>query len=95
MVIYLPGQSTKDAVSLDELTPREIVGELDKHVIGLHLPNYHSNYPNYQMGLRSSAVISRSSKVNDLTHSERMDVVLPTRLMGARGTYYLNYCEPL
>ena len=34
MVIYLPGQSTKDAVSLDELTPREIVGELDKHVIG-------------------------------------------------------------
>ena len=34
MVIYLPGQSTKDAVALDELTPREIVKELDKHVIG-------------------------------------------------------------
>ncbi len=34
MVIYLPGQSTKDAVALDELTPREIVSELDKHVIG-------------------------------------------------------------
>ena len=34
MVIYLPGQSTKDAVALDELTPREIVLELDKHVIG-------------------------------------------------------------
>ena len=34
MVIYLPGQSAKDAVALDELTPREIVSELDKHVIG-------------------------------------------------------------
>ena len=34
MVIYLPGQSTKNAVALDELTPREIVKELDKHVIG-------------------------------------------------------------
>ena len=34
MVIYLPGQSTKDAVALDELTPREIVKQLDKHVIG-------------------------------------------------------------
>ena len=34
MVIYLPGQSTKDAVALDELTPREIVKALDKHVIG-------------------------------------------------------------
>src|SRR5665213_1197997 len=35
MVIYLPQQSsTEDAPLLDELTPREIVAELDKHVIG-------------------------------------------------------------
>ena len=34
MVIYLPGQSSKESVALDELTPREIVRELDKHVIG-------------------------------------------------------------
>jgi ATP-dependent HslUV protease ATP-binding subunit HslU len=34
MVIYLPGQSSKDSVALDELTPREIVQQLDKHVIG-------------------------------------------------------------
>ena len=34
MVIYLPGQSTKESVALDELTPREIVQQLDKHVIG-------------------------------------------------------------
>src|SRR5690242_12425845 len=34
MVIYLPQQSSDEAPLLDELTPREIVGELDKHVIG-------------------------------------------------------------
>jgi ATP-dependent HslUV protease ATP-binding subunit HslU len=35
MVIYLPQQSSSDETPLlDELTPREIVAELDKHVIG-------------------------------------------------------------
>jgi ATP-dependent HslUV protease ATP-binding subunit HslU len=34
MVIYLPQQSSGEAPLLDELTPREIVAELDKHVIG-------------------------------------------------------------
>ena len=34
MVIYLPQQSTAEAPLLDELTPREIVAELDKHVVG-------------------------------------------------------------
>jgi ATP-dependent HslUV protease ATP-binding subunit HslU len=34
MVIYLPSQSDDEAPPLDELTPREIVAELDKHVIG-------------------------------------------------------------
>ncbi len=34
MVIYLPAQSTEDTPVLDELTPREIVRELDKYVIG-------------------------------------------------------------
>jgi ATP-dependent HslUV protease ATP-binding subunit HslU len=34
MVIYLPQQSTDETPLLDELTPREIVTELDKHVIG-------------------------------------------------------------
>jgi ATP-dependent HslUV protease ATP-binding subunit HslU len=34
MVIYLPQQSTDEAPLLDELTPREIVVELDKYVIG-------------------------------------------------------------
>src|ERR1700756_3985871 len=34
MVIYLPSQAADDLPVLDELTPREIVRELDKHVIG-------------------------------------------------------------
>lgn len=34
MVIYLPGQSNSESPALDELTPREIVRELDKHVVG-------------------------------------------------------------
>ena len=34
MVIYLPGHAAKDTPALDELTPRQIVSELDKYVIG-------------------------------------------------------------
>ena len=34
MVIYLPSQGGDNAPLLDELTPREIVNELDKYVIG-------------------------------------------------------------
>jgi ATP-dependent HslUV protease ATP-binding subunit HslU len=34
MVIYLPSQSVDEGPVLDELTPREIVRELDKYVIG-------------------------------------------------------------
>jgi ATP-dependent HslUV protease ATP-binding subunit HslU len=34
MVIYLPAQSIEEEPVLDELTPREIVRELDKYVIG-------------------------------------------------------------
>ncbi|MEQ1886449.1 MAG: ATP-dependent protease ATPase subunit HslU [Bryobacteraceae bacterium] len=34
MVIYLPSQAADDEPILDELTPREIVRELDKYVIG-------------------------------------------------------------
>src|SRR5215813_6494384 len=33
MVIYLPAQAAEDTPLLDELTPREIVRELDKYVI--------------------------------------------------------------
>ena len=34
MVIYLAGETDEQEVRLDELTPRQIVAELDKHVVG-------------------------------------------------------------
>ena len=34
MAIYLPGTTDEEQVTLDELTPREIVTELDKYVVG-------------------------------------------------------------
>jgi ATP-dependent HslUV protease ATP-binding subunit HslU len=36
MAIYLPGVAEESGVTLDELTPREIVVELDKYVVGQH-----------------------------------------------------------
>src|SRR6202165_4477879 len=34
MAIYLPAAAEEEQIALDELTPREIVTELDKHVVG-------------------------------------------------------------
>ena len=34
MAIYLPPTAEETQAALDDLTPREIVAELDKHVIG-------------------------------------------------------------
>ncbi|HEX3740588.1 MAG TPA: ATP-dependent protease ATPase subunit HslU [Terriglobales bacterium] len=34
MAIYLPASAEEEQLALDELTPREIVAELDKHVVG-------------------------------------------------------------
>ncbi len=34
MVIYLPGDSNSGTPALDQMTPREIVEQLDKHVVG-------------------------------------------------------------
>src|SRR6201997_4596574 len=36
MAIYLPGTSEEEQLALDDLTPREIVLELDKYVVGQH-----------------------------------------------------------
>jgi ATP-dependent HslUV protease ATP-binding subunit HslU len=36
MAIYLPPTAEEEQLALDELTPREIVGELDKYVVGQH-----------------------------------------------------------
>ena len=34
MAIFLPGAAEDQALALDEMTPREIVAELDKYVVG-------------------------------------------------------------
>ncbi len=34
MAIYLPGTAEDQALAIDEMTPREIVSELDKYVVG-------------------------------------------------------------
>ncbi len=36
MAIYLPPTAEEEQVALEELTPREIVAELDKYVVGQH-----------------------------------------------------------
>ena len=36
MAIFLPGTADDQALALDEMTPREIVQELDKYVVGQH-----------------------------------------------------------
>jgi ATP-dependent HslUV protease ATP-binding subunit HslU len=36
LAIFLPGTAEDQALALDELTPREIVAELDKYVVGQH-----------------------------------------------------------
>ena len=36
MAIYLPGTAEEEQLGLDDLTPREIVVELDKYVVGQH-----------------------------------------------------------
>jgi ATP-dependent HslUV protease ATP-binding subunit HslU len=36
MAIYLPSTADEQELALDDLTPREIVAELDKHVVGQH-----------------------------------------------------------
>ena len=36
MAIYFPATAEQEELALDELTPREIVNELDKYVVGQH-----------------------------------------------------------
>src|SRR5438128_1554806 len=36
MAIYLPPTAEEEQLALDDLTPREIVSELDKYVVGQH-----------------------------------------------------------
>ncbi len=44
MVIYLPAQANDERPLLDELTPREIVRELDRYVVGQATPSAPSRW---------------------------------------------------
>jgi ATP-dependent HslUV protease ATP-binding subunit HslU len=75
MVIYLPTQSAGDAPLLDELTPREIVGELDKYVVG------------QAEAKRSVAIALRNRVRRQKLEPEMADDVMPKNIlmMGPTG----------
>jgi len=75
MVIYLPGQANVDTPALDELTPREIVRELDKHVIG------------QADGKRAVAIALRNRVRRHKLAPEMADEVMPKNIlmMGPTG----------
>ncbi len=75
MVIYLPSQSTEDAPLLDELTPREIVRELDKYVIG-------------QAGAKRAVAIALRNRIRrQKLEAEMAEEVIPKNIlmMGPTG----------
>ena len=75
MVIYLPSQSTEDTPLLDELTPREIVRELDKYVIG-------------QAGAKRAVAIALRNRIRrQKLEAEMAEEVIPKNIlmMGPTG----------
>ncbi len=75
MVIYLPGDANRDEPLLDELTPRQIVTELDKYVIG------------QAEAKRSIAIALRNRIRRQKLDSEMADEVMPKNIlmMGPTG----------
>ena len=69
MVIYLPGQAAKDTPALDELTPRQIVAELDKYVIGQNEAK------------RAVAIALRNRVRRQKLEPEMADEVMPKNIM--------------
>src|SRR4030042_1043822 len=69
MVIYLPAQSAETAPLLDELTPREIVRELDKYVIG-------------QAAAKKSVAIALRNRIRrQRLESEMAEEVIPKNIL--------------
>ena len=69
MVIYLPGQAARDTPALDELTPRQIVSELDKYVIGQNEAK------------RAVAIALRNRVRRQKLEPEMADEVMPKNIM--------------
>src|ERR1700760_1300197 len=75
MAIYLPGIAEDQALSLDQLTPREIVAELDKYVVGQHAAK------------RAVAIALRNRQRRQKLPPEIADEIMPKNIImiGATG----------
>jgi ATP-dependent HslUV protease ATP-binding subunit HslU len=69
MALYLPSTAEEEQVSLDELTPREIVAELDKHVVG------------QQAAKRAVAIALRNRMRRQRLPAEMADEVIPKNII--------------
>ncbi len=69
MAIYLPGTAEEEQVTLDELTPREIVTELDKHVVG------------QRAAKRAVAIALRNRQRRQKLGPEMAEEVIPKNIM--------------
>ncbi|MBS1820924.1 MAG: ATP-dependent protease ATPase subunit HslU [Acidobacteria bacterium] len=75
MAIYLPGTAEDQALALDEMTPREIVAELDKYVVG------------QQAAKRAVAIALRNRMRRQKLAPELADEIMPKNIImiGATG----------
>ncbi|HEY5382725.1 MAG TPA: ATP-dependent protease ATPase subunit HslU [Acidobacteriaceae bacterium] len=69
MAIYLPGTAEDQALSLDEMTPREIVAELDKYVVG------------QAAAKRAVAIALRNRTRRQKLPSELADEIMPKNIL--------------
>lgn len=75
MAIYLPGVAEDQAVALEEMTPREIVAELDKYVVGQYAAK------------RAVAIALRNRQRRQKLPPEIADEIMPKNIImiGATG----------
>ena len=75
MAIYLPGVAEGQAVALEEMTPREIVAELDKYVVGQYAAK------------RAVAIALRNRQRRQKLPPELADEIMPKNIImiGATG----------
>src|ERR1700738_3765449 len=69
MAIYLPGTADDQALALDEMTPREIVAELDKYIVGQHAAK------------RAVAIALRNRYRRRLLADDLRDEVIPKNIL--------------
>jgi len=69
MAIFLPGTADDQALALDEMTPREIVAELDKYVVG------------QQAAKRAVAIALRNRMRRQKLSPELADEIMPKNII--------------